>query len=108
MSYLTDIFNLLNSLNLSTQGGYPSILEVNHCLHENSAMLPHQNEIIHTNNLSVAIVREVVPSQLTALSRHFRSYVPDVNTNAWECVRDSYPPAATSGLTDKAEEELLD
>lgn len=71
-------------------------------------MFPHQTEIIHTNNLSVALVREGVTAQLTALSKHFRSYFPDVSTNVWECVRDPFTPAATSGLTVKAEQELLD
>ena len=52
---------------------------------------------------------EVATSHLTALSEHFSSYFSDVNTNAWDWVRDPFSPAATtSGLTGKAEEELMD
>lgn len=51
---------------------------------------------------------EVATSHLTALSKHFNSYFSDVNTDAWDWVRDPFAPSATSGLTGEAEEELLD
>lgn len=58
-------------------------------------------KFIHTNNLSVVIVREVDTSatfHLTALSKHLSSYFPDVNTNAREWVRDPFAPAITSDI----------
>lgn len=54
------------------------------------------------------IVSKVATSHLTSLSEHFSSYFSDVTTDAWDWVRDPFAPAATkSGLTGKAEEELL-
>jgi len=120
LAYLADIFNLLNSLNLSIQGGYASILEVSDKITAFmlwrkriqdgvTDMFPQLTEFLHKNNLSVAIVSEVATSHLTALSKHFNSYFSDVNTDAWDWVRDPFAPSATtSGLTGKAEEELLD
>lgn len=123
LAYLADVFNLLNSLNLSIQGSYASILEVSDKITAFmkktelwrkriqdgvTDMFPQLTEFLHTNNLSVAIVREVVTSHLTALSKHFSLYFPDVNTDAWDWVRDPFAPDATSDLTGQAEEELLD
>ena len=68
-------------------------------------MFPQLAEFLHTNK-PVAIVREGATSHLTALSEHFSSYISDVNTNAWDWVRDPFP-ATTSGLTGKTEEELI-
>ncbi|CAL8237803.1 unnamed protein product, partial [Boreogadus saida] len=58
---------------------------------------------------AVAAVKEVATSHLTALSKHFKSYFADVNTDAWDWVRDPFAPGVTcSGLTSKAEDELVD
>ena len=124
LAYLADIFNLLNSLNLSIQGRYASILEVSdkitafmkktelwrkRILDGVTDMFLQLTEFVLKNNLSVALVSEVATSHLTALSKHFDSYFSDVNTDAWDWVRDPFSPSATtSGLTGKAEEELLD
>ncbi|XP_057184172.1 zinc finger MYM-type protein 6-like [Triplophysa rosa] len=122
--YLADIFNILNSLNLSIQGGHTSILEVSDKITAFmkktvlwrrriqdglTDMFPQLSEFLHTNNLSVATVRKVATSHLTSLSEHFSSYFSDVNTDAWDWVHDPFAPAATAnGLTGKAEEQLLD
>ncbi|KAJ8348816.1 hypothetical protein SKAU_G00274050 [Synaphobranchus kaupii] len=125
LAYLADIFNLLNSLNISIQGGYASILEVSDKINAFmkktelwgrrlkdgvTDMFAQLTEFIHTNNLSLDVVREVASTHLTALSEHFSSYFSDVNTNDWDWVRDPFAPAATpsSVLTGKAEEELLE
>ncbi|CAL8236758.1 unnamed protein product [Boreogadus saida] len=72
-------------------------------------MFPQLTDYLHANNLSVAAVKEVATSHLTALSKHFKSYFADVNTDAWDWVRDPFAPGVTcSGLTSKAEDELVD
>ncbi|CAL8398022.1 unnamed protein product [Boreogadus saida] len=72
-------------------------------------MFPQLTDYLHANNLSVAAVKEVATSHLTALSKHFKSYFVDVNTDAWDWVRDPFAPGVTcSGLTSKAEDELVD
>ncbi|KAI3367956.1 hypothetical protein L3Q82_026781, partial [Scortum barcoo] len=58
--------------------------------------------------MSVAVVRQVATCHLSALSKHFSSYFSDVNTDAGAWVRDPFSPAATSGLSLKAEEDLFD
>ncbi|XP_057191418.1 SCAN domain-containing protein 3-like [Triplophysa rosa] len=124
LAYLADIFNILNSLNLSIQGGHTSILEVSNKITAFmkktvlwrrriqdgiTDMFPQLSEFLHTNNLSVATVRKVATSHLTSLSEHFSSYFSDVNTDAWDWVHDPFAPAATAnGLTGKAEEQLLE
>ncbi|CAK6977529.1 SCAN domain-containing protein 3-like [Scomber scombrus] len=115
LAYLADIFNILNSLNLSIQGGHTSILEVSDKIPAFmkktdlwrrriqdgiTDMFPQLTEFLHTNNLSVATVRKVATSHLTSLSEHFSSYFSDVNTDAWDWVRDPFAPATTAnGLT---------
>lgn len=113
---------MLNSLNLSIQGGHTCILVVSdkitafmkktdvwrRRIQEGiTDMFPQLTEFLHTNNMSVATVREVVTSHLMSLSQHFSSYFSDVNT--WDWVRDPFAPAATAnGLSGKAEEQLLE
>ncbi|CAL8340472.1 unnamed protein product [Boreogadus saida] len=73
------------------------------------SMFPQLTDYLHANNLSVAAVKEVATSHLTALSKHFKSYFADVNTDAWDWVRDPFAPGVTcSVLTSKAEDELVD
>lgn len=43
-------------------------------------------DFLHTNNLSVGIVKAVATSHLTALSQHFSSYFSDLNTDARDWV----------------------
>ena len=74
LAYLADVFNKLNELNLSIQGGYVSILEVSdkiagfmkktarwiRRIQEGvTEMFPQLTEFLHENNLRVDIVREV-------------------------------------------------
>ncbi|XP_060774418.1 SCAN domain-containing protein 3-like [Neoarius graeffei] len=123
LAYLVDVFNALNSLNLSIQGRYASILEVSDKLTAFmrkaelwqrrlqdgvTDMFPQLTEFLLANNLPVTVMKEVATSHLTALSKHFTSYFSDVNTDAWDWVRDPFAPAATYSLTGKAEEELVD
>ncbi|XP_041837799.1 SCAN domain-containing protein 3-like [Melanotaenia boesemani] len=124
LAYLTDIFNTLNSLNLSTQGGHTSILEVSdkiaafmkktdlwrrRILDGITDMFSQLTEFLNTNNLSVATVKDVIASHLASLNEHFSSYFSDVNTEAWDWVRDPFASAATGNhLTGKAEEQLLE
>ena len=121
LAYLVDVFNILNSLNLSIQGRYASILDISdkitafmrktelwRRLQDVTDMFPQLTDYLHANNLSVAAVKEVATSHLTALSKHFNSYFADVNTDAWDWVRDPFAPGVTcSGLTSKAEDELV-
>lgn len=101
LAYLADIFNALNSLNLSIQGGYVSILEVSDKITTFmkktelwrrriqdgiTDMFPQLTEFLHTNNLSVDIVSKVATLHLTSLSEHFSSYFSNVNTDAWDWV----------------------
>ena len=84
------IFNILNSLNLSIQGRYASILDVSdkitafmrktelwrRRLQDGvTDMFLQLTDYLHANNLSVAAVKEVATSHLTALSKHFKSYL---------------------------------
>ncbi|GLD53093.1 SCAN domain-containing protein 3-like protein [Lates japonicus] len=70
-------------------------------------MFPPLTKFLHTNNLSVATVREVATSHLTSLSKHFSSYFSDVNTDDWDWVHNLFAPAATENdRTGKAEEQL--
>ncbi|XP_077100002.1 SCAN domain-containing protein 3-like [Siphateles boraxobius] len=123
LAYLVDVFNILNSLNLSIQGRYASILDASDKITAFmrkaelwrrrlgdgvTDMFPQLTDYLNANNMSVAVVREVATSHLTALSEHFTSYFTDVNTDAWDWVRDPFAPAATCSLTSKAEEELVD
>ncbi|GLD58471.1 SCAN domain-containing protein 3-like protein [Lates japonicus] len=72
-------------------------------------MFPQPTEFLHTNNLSVATMREFATLHLRSLSKHFSSYFSDVNTDAWDWVRHPFAPAArANGLTGKAEEQLLE
>ena len=71
-------------------------------------MFPQLTEYLLANDLPVTVVKEVATSHLAALSKHFTSYFSDVNTDAWDWVRDPFAPAATHSLTGKAEEELVD
>ena len=71
-------------------------------------MFPQLTEYLNANNLPVTVVKEVVTSHLTALSKHSTNYFSDVNTDAWDWVRDPFAPAATCSLTGKAEEEFVD
>jgi len=71
LANLADVFNLLNSLNLSIQGSYSSILEIsdkitafmkktelwrNRIQDVVTNMFPQLTDFFHTNNLYVAIV----------------------------------------------------
>lgn len=42
--------------------------------------VPQTKFFLHTNNLSVAIVRDAATSHLTVLSEHFITYFSNVNT----------------------------
>ena len=53
-------------------------------------MFPQLTEYLNANNLPVTVVKEVVTSHLTALSKHFTDYFSDVNTDAWDWVRDPF------------------
>uniref|UniRef100_A0A3B4ZRM2 HAT C-terminal dimerisation domain-containing protein n=1 Tax=Stegastes partitus TaxID=144197 RepID=A0A3B4ZRM2_9TELE len=123
LAYLANIFNLLNCLNLSIQGGYASILEVSNKItgfmkktelwrrrlqDGETDMFPQLAAFLRTNSLSVAIVSEVASSHLAALREHFSSFFSDVNTDVWDWVCDPFAAAATSGLSGRAEEELVD
>uniref|UniRef100_A0A667WR08 DUF4371 domain-containing protein n=1 Tax=Myripristis murdjan TaxID=586833 RepID=A0A667WR08_9TELE len=94
LAYLADVFNLLNDLNLSIQGGYASILEVS-----DKILAFMKKTQLWSRRIQDGITDiKVVTSHLTALSEHFSSYFTDVNTAAWDWV----------DLTGKAEEELLE
>lgn len=80
LAYLLDKFNSLNSLNLSIQGGYTSILDASDKITalkkkklscEEEWKRESWTDFLHTNNLSVGIVKTVATSHLTALSQHF-------------------------------------
>ena len=90
LAYLVDVFIILNSLNLSIQGRYSSILDVSdkitafmrktelwrRRLQDGvTDMFLQLTDYLHANNLSVAAVKEVATSHLTALSKHFKSYL---------------------------------
>lgn len=91
LAYLADVFNLLNSLNLSIQGSFASILEVSDKITAFmkktelwrkriqdglTDMFPQLTEFLHSNNLSVAIVREVVTSHPNCTEQAFQLILP--------------------------------
>uniref|UniRef100_A0AAV2KC71 Uncharacterized protein n=1 Tax=Knipowitschia caucasica TaxID=637954 RepID=A0AAV2KC71_KNICA len=45
---------------------------------------------------------------LTSLCQHFRLYFSEVNTDAWDWVRDPFAPGSPNSLTGEAEEQLLE
>ena len=124
LAYLADVFNILNELNLSMQGGYASVLEVSdkikafrgkteiwrmRILNGITDMFPQLTEFLDTNKLPVELVRNQIYGHLTALNDHFNSYFTDLDTDAWDWVRDPFVASSSArGLSAKAEEELLE
>lgn len=124
LAYLADVFNILNELNLSIQGGFASVLEVSDKIKgfrgetENWSMrvlngftdtFPQITEFLDTNKLSVELVKNQICCHFTALNEHYNSCFTDVDTDAWDWVRDPFVahPSAR-GFSAKAEEKLLE
>ncbi|KAJ4925387.1 hypothetical protein JOQ06_018119 [Pogonophryne albipinna] len=99
LAYLADVFNLLNDLSLSVQGRYASILET----------CSPNSEFLDTNQIPAEIVKNTIGSHLASLGDYFNDYFTDVDTDAWDWVRDPFVAHTSArGLSGKAEEELLD
>ncbi|KAK1899896.1 Zinc finger MYM-type protein 6, partial [Dissostichus eleginoides] len=122
LPYLADVFNLLNDLSFSVQGRYASILVVSDKIKAFRAktaiwrrrvqngitdMFPQLTEFLDTNQIPAEIVKNTIGSHLASLGDYFNDYFTDVDTDAWDWVRDPFV-THTSGLSGKAEEELLD
>ncbi|XP_076069760.1 protein FAM200A-like [Oratosquilla oratoria] len=72
-------------------------------------MFPQLTEFLDINKLSVELVRNQIYGHLTALSEHFNSYFTDIDTDAWDWVRDPFVASSSArGLSAKVEEELLE
>ncbi|XP_071399292.1 SCAN domain-containing protein 3-like [Centroberyx affinis] len=124
LAYLADVFNLLNNLSLSVQGRYASILEVSDKIKAFRAktaiwrrrvqngitdMFPQLTEFLDTNQIPAEIVKNTIGSHLASLGDYFNDYFTDVDTDAWDWVRDPFVAHTSArGLSGKAEEELLD
>ncbi|CAL9683899.1 unnamed protein product [Knipowitschia caucasica] len=123
LAYLSDIFNTLNGLNLSIQGAHTSILQVSDKISAFmkktdlwarriqdgiTDMFPQLSDFLHAEKLSVNVVQAVATSHLTSLCQHFRFYFSEVNTDAWDWVRDPFAPGSPNSLTGEAEEQLLE
>ncbi|KAG9282105.1 zinc finger BED domain-containing protein 5-like [Astyanax mexicanus] len=124
LAYLSDIFNLLNGLNLSNQGAYSTILEVSDKINGFmrkaelwkrklqtgvTDMFPNLTDFLDTNTLAVDFMRDELATHLASLADNFSRYFKDVNIEKYDWVRDPFScDVMASGLFGKAEDELLE
>ncbi|KAK1897550.1 Zinc finger MYM-type protein 6 [Dissostichus eleginoides] len=72
-------------------------------------MFPQLTEFLDTNQIPAEIVKNTIGSHLASLGDYFNDYFTDVDTDAWDWVRDPFVAHTSArGLSGKADEELLD
>lgn len=125
LAYLADMFNLLNALNLSTQGGNTTILEVSDKIasftkkldiwktrvsNGISDMFLQLTEFLDTNSMTIDCVRDTIVAHLSTLAEYFGVYLKNLNMEEYDWVRDPFSTFAksTCRLSGKAEQELVE
>ncbi len=126
LAYISDIFQLINKLNLAMQGGCNSILEMSD---KNNAfirkmeiwksrladgitdMFPLLTDFLDKEELTLDVVSDQICGHLTALISHFNKYfnVIKVDDNDW--MRNPFAARAltsSKNLSAKSEEELAE
>lgn len=97
LSYLSDIFEKLNELNLSLQGTYTNIFNLSNKIqafvkkinvwkslvtNDRFEMFSYTNDFVTENNLDCNFIKTVIIDHLESLEKQFKKYFqPDINSH---------------------------
>lgn len=126
LAYLSDIFGLINAMNLSLQGPDACLLKSHDKIvafqkklslwikrfdEDVTEMFPSLSEFLNSDTeLDILELKNCVCDHLKSLSAHFAKYFPDIGLCQFEWVRDPFNDNshANSALNSKAEEQLIE
>ncbi|CAB4023565.1 SCAN domain-containing 3-like [Paramuricea clavata] len=123
LSYLSDIFERLNTLNRSLQGKGSNIMEFHDKLEgflgvidllirkvraDRYALFPSLSEFIESENFEVANLKEPIEEHLLSLKSEFDRYFPDIDTEQFALIRNPFDAVENFDDDDEpAEAELI-
>jgi hypothetical protein len=124
LSYLSDIFERLNTLNRSLQGKGSNIMEFHDKLEgflgvidllirkvraDRYALFPSLSEFIESENFEVANLKEPIEEHLLSLKSEFDRYFPDIDTEQFAFIRNPFDAVENFDDDDEpAEAELIE
>ena len=101
LTYLSDVFQLINKLNLAMQGGCKTILEMSDkinafirkmeiwksrladCITD---MFPLLTDFLDKEELTLNVVSDQICGHLTAHISHFNKYFDDIKVDDYDCM----------------------
>jgi hypothetical protein len=122
LSYLADIFNILNNLNLSLQGPNMNLLKAHdkidafkkklriwkgRCEEGIYDMFPLLDDFLTMNNISTDIIAGTILNHIQQLSHYFYQYFGDDDFSTLDWIRNPFECELT-GLTGREQEELAE
>ena len=111
LAYLSDIFQLINKLNLEMQGGCKTILEMSDKINAFikkmviwksrladgiTDMFPLLTDFLDKEELTLDVVSDQICGHLTAIVSHFNKYFDDIKVDDYDWMRN---PFAARALT---------